>query len=583
MVLHSDTARDLALIRTDALPEGTKALTLADRQVWPGERVHTVAGWPKSSQSLWIYGTGTVRQVSRRTLANGVKTTVMESDALINQGNSGGPVVDDAGEVVAVVEGFATDARGMSLFVGLDAVRGYLDEALPLVDPVTAEDHLKLAYSHQSAFRLDRAIAVMNEAVRLDPDNAGYVAVRGLMFAFNGDFDTARADLDESVEMAPNDSLVQGTYGQYLTLTGEHAEAAEALTRAIRNAPNNADYYALRGGSHRETGELAQAERDLTRAIHLAPQNPGYHMARGSVRRDAGNLSGALDDHQAAVELNPRAAQGWDEIGLDLYADEQYAKAADFHRKAVDRDERNGLYRFHLGDALQEANDYRGGLEALKQAVDLMPQHAPSWHYAGISFAQLDEAEAAEGAYRKAIALDPAYAGPHQSLAGLLRQLGREAEARQEFAAAEQLNANFGDPQAGGDTAAARPTGGNAEANGGGGGNGGGNAGPRRMASIADLAGTWRASMTVDGVRVLLTARVERSGKYVTRYEMSADGQTQTQTETGQMYLDNGQLLIGTPPQPFTRHDVSYTGDGFTVTYDPADVPGGRLTWTRVN
>ncbi len=313
-VLHSENDRDLALIRAypsksgRRVPAGTKALAIANRQVWPGERVHTIAGWPRGSESLWIYGAGAVRQVSRRTLASGAKTTVMESDAPINQGNSGGAVVDDFGEVVAVVEGIQTNARGLSLFVGLDAVRDYLAGALPLVEPQTAEDRVKLARSHREGGRYDRGIRMMNDAVRMEPKNAGYLAERGLIHASNGDDAAAETDFAAADRLAPNDPFVQGGRGEYLWMRGELDQAIDALTRAIKQDPENPRFYEHRGLARRDAEEYDRAVRDLSRAIRLAPHDANLLMKRGGVYRLNMQYGSAADDHRAAAKLKPLAA-----------------------------------------------------------------------------------------------------------------------------------------------------------------------------------------------------------------------------------------------------------------------------------
>src|SRR5262249_41658188 len=56
-----------------------------------------------------------VRQVSRRHLTTGQLADVVETDMPDNRGNSRGPVVNDRGELVAMVEGPDPDARQVSL------------------------------------------------------------------------------------------------------------------------------------------------------------------------------------------------------------------------------------------------------------------------------------------------------------------------------------------------------------------------------------------------------------------------------------------------------------------------------------
>jgi S1-C subfamily serine protease len=104
-VLLADPSLDLALLVLDSLPEGAEELRLASTSSKPGERVHTV-GNPKASGGLWVYTSGTVRQVIQKavTLPGGqrVKAWSLEMQNPINQGDSGGPVVNDQGELVGV-------------------------------------------------------------------------------------------------------------------------------------------------------------------------------------------------------------------------------------------------------------------------------------------------------------------------------------------------------------------------------------------------------------------------------------------------------------------------------------------------
>jgi S1-C subfamily serine protease len=108
-VIDTDARRDLAILRLlEPPPPGVTALKLAEREPRPAERVHSV-GNPEASDALWVYSTGAVRQVYRKEWRVGTgplrSARVVESQSPINPGDSGGPVVNDAGAVVAVVSG----------------------------------------------------------------------------------------------------------------------------------------------------------------------------------------------------------------------------------------------------------------------------------------------------------------------------------------------------------------------------------------------------------------------------------------------------------------------------------------------
>src|SRR5439155_4470270 len=124
---------DLALIELAPLPEGALALPLARDNVSPGDRVHSV-GNPGASDALWIYTSGTVRQVYKKKYRSGggdgkptveIEARVVETQSPTNRGDSGGPLVNDRAELVAVTQGghFSGDARLVSYFIEVGEVQ----------------------------------------------------------------------------------------------------------------------------------------------------------------------------------------------------------------------------------------------------------------------------------------------------------------------------------------------------------------------------------------------------------------------------------------------------------------------------
>jgi len=71
-VVATDTARDLALIRVAAVPDGVEEMPLADRPCGPGDDVHCLGNsglrGNLAKGTLWWYTRGSVRQVHRGTV-----------------------------------------------------------------------------------------------------------------------------------------------------------------------------------------------------------------------------------------------------------------------------------------------------------------------------------------------------------------------------------------------------------------------------------------------------------------------------------------------------------------------------------
>lgn len=126
-VLRRDTGRDLALVQVPRCPAGTTALRLAADEPEPGERVHLV-GCPTGSESLWVYSQGTVRQHLKFIERDdaGLSCRVMQTQLPGSAGESGAPVVNDAGQVVGVHRGVFPEAQLLSLEIALSEVRTFL-------------------------------------------------------------------------------------------------------------------------------------------------------------------------------------------------------------------------------------------------------------------------------------------------------------------------------------------------------------------------------------------------------------------------------------------------------------------------
>lgn len=125
-VIASDPQRDLAILRLDRLPAGVKALKLAEKNPSPGQRVHSI-GNPGASDALWLYTSGTVRQVYDKTMRmrSGfvVRAKVVETQSAINPGDSGGPVVNDAGELVGISQSFRAKSRLLSSCIAVSELK----------------------------------------------------------------------------------------------------------------------------------------------------------------------------------------------------------------------------------------------------------------------------------------------------------------------------------------------------------------------------------------------------------------------------------------------------------------------------
>jgi S1-C subfamily serine protease len=123
------SATDLAIVKVDAtgLPalalDSSAGLELGDDVVAIGT---PLGDYPGSVTTGIVSGLD--RSISIRGL--GTLDGLIQTDAAVNPGNSGGPLLDAAGHVVGVTTATTSDAQGISFAIPSDAARPYIEDAL---------------------------------------------------------------------------------------------------------------------------------------------------------------------------------------------------------------------------------------------------------------------------------------------------------------------------------------------------------------------------------------------------------------------------------------------------------------------
>lgn len=127
VVLARDSKHDLALLSAPALVSAELPPRLGDAAALrPGEEVYAIGMPRKLSFSV---SRGVVSFVGRE--VEGVR--YLQLDMNINDGNSGGPVVNSAGEIVGVMSFIYRHAQGLSFAVPTSEVVTVFPSALPVI------------------------------------------------------------------------------------------------------------------------------------------------------------------------------------------------------------------------------------------------------------------------------------------------------------------------------------------------------------------------------------------------------------------------------------------------------------------
>jgi len=110
--LAADPRADVALLKVDQVPPGTPVLPLGDSdRVEVGDEV-LVIGAPMGMSHTLSVGHVSARRATRALHGGLEPVDLLQTDAAINRGNSGGPMLDTKGEVVGVVSHIVSVSGG---------------------------------------------------------------------------------------------------------------------------------------------------------------------------------------------------------------------------------------------------------------------------------------------------------------------------------------------------------------------------------------------------------------------------------------------------------------------------------------
>ena len=203
-------------------------------------------------------------------------------------------------------------------------------------DKFLSNQKVEAAWELESNDDFNGALELLDEAVKLNPNNALAYFTRGTVYVSQENFDAAIRDLTKSIELEPNDADAYNNRGIAYTGQENFDAAIQDFNAAIKLKPDDAQTYYNRGIAYDDLKQHERAIQDYDKALQLKPDDAKIYFNRGVAYKSSENYEAAVEDFTVYIELEPDDADAYKARGecYEALGDAELAQA-DFDTAAA--------------------------------------------------------------------------------------------------------------------------------------------------------------------------------------------------------------------------------------------------------
>jgi predicted O-linked N-acetylglucosamine transferase (SPINDLY family) len=288
--------------------------------------------------------------------------------------------------------------------------------------------------------RSAEAASLCDTVLALAPDDADALSLLGEILLANGELARAADALERLTALRPLDAAAQRRLATAWLEMGRAGDASRVLRTAIDLEPSNVRAHNNLGKALLQLGAVADAIGCFEAALELDPRHALAHHNLGHALRARGDLERAQAAFERALALEPRLFDAWVSRGAVLTELRRFEAALRCYDGALALRPGDAEVLYAKAAVLRKLNRHAEALEVLDVLLASDPAHVGGWCARGLVAHEMGEYDAARGAYRRALELDPdCVLARSRLLAAMIPSVPATAleaiEARREFAA----------------------------------------------------------------------------------------------------------------------------------------------------
>lgn len=290
----------------------------------------------------------------------------------------------------------------------------------------------------QSGRHAEASKAIEAALVRF-PNEPRVFRALGELSEGRGNYDDAVLNFEKALTLDPSNLGIRFARAVALRKARRFEEAARELD-AVEQAEKGYPGLSLeRGNLYEAAGRTAEALKAYESALAAAPSDPDLMLRVGCGKANAGRTSEATELLAKVLAQRPMSAEVNFCLGLAQFKSGKDLPTA---RRTLDRaiglDGTRPEYYLYAGWVAIELRDYSAASRAFDRALELDQSLADAYWLRGLLRVRQGAIADAERDLKRAITLNPSRYEAHATLAEAYLQMGKEADALNEFALAAQ-------------------------------------------------------------------------------------------------------------------------------------------------
>lgn len=214
---------------------------------------------------------------------------------------------------------------------------------------------------------------------------------------------------------------------------------AAAEIEDIKESPRMDHVLYMREECNRLLGRVKEARQNFSELNRRFPDSSWLHFLLGNAFENQTQPEKALAEYKLALASDPHQPHASFAIGYLYWREQDYEKAKPWLQKELTIQSCHALASFYLGEIARTSQEPEAAIRYYRRSLECNPGSADVHHRLGSVLAELKHNDEALSELQRAVQLDPENSGTRYHLALLYKTLGRDADAREEYATVKRI------------------------------------------------------------------------------------------------------------------------------------------------